>query len=716
MRIRKAKIDSFGAVKDRTMEFSEGMTVIHGPNESGKTTTMEFIRCCIVPTKNRGKNLYPARKKSDSGTLEYEEDGQGKEVHYNDKKLSGDVYPMPNGTGDAELYRSVFAMNAGDLDDDGSVSKLKSRFLTVPGGERVPKAIDSCGKRWDSVLGKALRSNSSVNGLDARIKDIDRSISAAKEGVDRYGELCSRLESLNEEAARIKSEFEESSDDRKKRTTFESMAENYRKLTVLEDNLKALGVFRKVTADDKAKLESLKSDAASKKDALDRDTKRYDECVNGFMGADPGKVTRCYGRIDRVLKDEGVYRDRLHSLSQPKAPSEPQKQTVKKEVRKTNPLVFVGLIVIVAGIVAALVNPILSVIAVAGIAMAAFGFTKPKVEVTYEEVEQTASFTPILDNERQYVEHYESEVYGLMRELGLISRGVDADLGLLKEISKRAEDLTDLENDESVSKLAYSEAKMKLSEFYSLFGGEEGYAVCVKKTNAESELALSIKMLRGTIASAGLDPDVRTCPVTGEVPEDISGKLREIGVEVGRIEQEMKSIAGNRDIERLMDDRESKRAEMNRLLVEGAVALLASSLAEDACNEVHTTLQPGVSATASKYLSMMTDGRYEIDLNPMEEELSIKGDGSSKPMGQWSSGLRAQTLLSLKLAIAKEMGEGKVPVILDDVLLPFDSERKAGACRALRDVSEEMQVILFTCDKETKDICEGIDGITVQSM
>ncbi len=716
MRIRKAKIDSFGALKGRTMEFSEGMTVIQGPNESGKTTTMEFIRCCIVPTKNRGKNVYPARSRTDSGSLEYEEDGWTRLVRYENRKLSGDVYPMPNGTGDPDLYRSVFAMNAADLDDAGSVDELKSKFLAVPGGDRVPKAMDSCEKKWDSILGKAARSKSSVNELDSQIEEIDRSISSAKQSVDRYGELSSQLDSLNDDAARIKSEFEETSADRKKRTTFESMAPNYARLSNLEDNLKGLGSFRKVTEEDSQKLESLKSDLASKQAAYQRDSDKYRECEKGLMGADPAKVARCCGRIDRVLKDESVYREKLRSLSQPKAPAEPRTQTVKKEVRKTNPLVFVGLIVIIAGIAGAFVSTYLAAICAVGAVLTIAGAMKPKVEVTYEEVEQKADFAPVADDERQYAERYESEVSGLMSDLGLVSRGIEADLGLLKEISKCADDLTGLENEGIASKAAYSEARSSLAAFYSGFGGEEGYNVCLKKTKAESELVLSIKMVRGTIASAGLDPDVRTCPVTGEVPEDISEKLKDIGLQAGRIEQEMKSIAGNRDIERMMDDRETKRTELKRLLDEGAVALLASSLAEDACLEVHTNLQPGVSATASRYLSMMTDGRYEIDLNPMEEELSIKGDGSSKPMGQWSSGLRAQTLLSLKLAIAKEMGEGKVPVILDDVLLPFDSERKEGACRALREVSGEMQVILFTCDKETKEICEGIGGITVQPM
>ena len=43
-----------------------------------------------------------------------------------------------------------------------------------------------------------------------------------------------------------------------------------------------------------------------------------------------------------------------------------------------------------------------------------------------------------------------------------------------------------------------------------------------------------------------------------------------------------------------------------------------------------------------------------------------------------------------------------MPVILDDVLLPFDSERKEGAIRALAGIADEMQVLLFTCDEETR--------------
>jgi uncharacterized protein YhaN len=62
------------------------------------------------------------------------------------------------------------------------------------------------------------------------------------------------------------------------------------------------------------------------------------------------------------------------------------------------------------------------------------------------------------------------------------------------------------------------------------------------------------------------------------------------------------------------------------------------------------------------------------------------------------------------------MGGGDIPMILDDVLLPFDSVRKEGACSALSHVSGEMQILLFTCDDSVKRICEGIDGANIISL
>ena len=91
-------------------------------------------------------------------------------------------------------------------------------------------------------------------------------------------------------------------------------------------------------------------------------------------------------------------------------------------------------------------------------------------------------------------------------------------------------------------------------------------------------------------------------------------------------------------------------------------------------------------------------------------------NGEPKNPKQWSTGLRAQILLSIKLAIAKEMGGGEIPIILDDVLLPFDNVRKKGAIEALSALSNEMQVLLFSCDDDVMEIAKEHPEISIITM
>jgi uncharacterized protein YhaN len=102
--------------------------------------------------------------------------------------------------------------------------------------------------------------------------------------------------------------------------------------------------------------------------------------------------------------------------------------------------------------------------------------------------------------------------------------------------------------------------------------------------------------------------------------------------------------------------------------------------------------------TANKYLGMMTDGRYQLDNDPRENDIVIRDAITKKSSSQWSSGLGDQVYLSVKMALVKEMGAEKLPLILDDILVRFDAERKQGACRAIYDFSRSQQVIMFTCD------------------
>ena len=62
MLIKKIYIDRFGKLKDRSFEFQEGINVIHGRNEAGKSTLENFILAMFYGARTSRKNDLDARK------------------------------------------------------------------------------------------------------------------------------------------------------------------------------------------------------------------------------------------------------------------------------------------------------------------------------------------------------------------------------------------------------------------------------------------------------------------------------------------------------------------------------------------------------------------------------------------------------------------------------------------------------------------------------
>ncbi|MBO4502716.1 MAG: hypothetical protein J5707_03555, partial [Candidatus Methanomethylophilus sp.] len=122
----------------------------------------------------------------------------------------------------------------------------------------------------------------------------------------------------------------------------------------------------------------------------------------------------------------------------------------------------------------------------------------------------------------------------------------------------------------------------------------------------------------------------------------------------------------------------------------------------------YSSHRPDVLTRADAFLSAMTDGRYRIDTDPRASEIGIvdRETGEVKTVKEWSSGLEDQVKLSMKMAVSLSLSKERPPVILDDVLLTSDSGRKGRACGAIRMLSDDIQVLYFTCDRETRDLME----------
>ena len=64
MRIEKLHIDSFMGTHETDIEFSRGVNIIRGDNESGKSTIAEFIKFMLYGASSRGEGgALPERQK-----------------------------------------------------------------------------------------------------------------------------------------------------------------------------------------------------------------------------------------------------------------------------------------------------------------------------------------------------------------------------------------------------------------------------------------------------------------------------------------------------------------------------------------------------------------------------------------------------------------------------------------------------------------------------
>ena len=55
MKIKKLKINGFGKINNTEVDFSDGINIVNGKNESGKTTLLKFITSMFYGT-SRNKN------------------------------------------------------------------------------------------------------------------------------------------------------------------------------------------------------------------------------------------------------------------------------------------------------------------------------------------------------------------------------------------------------------------------------------------------------------------------------------------------------------------------------------------------------------------------------------------------------------------------------------------------------------------------------------
>lgn len=59
MKIKNIQINNFGKLRNKNIELSDGINIIYGKNESGKSTLLKFITCMFygISKNKNGKRI-----------------------------------------------------------------------------------------------------------------------------------------------------------------------------------------------------------------------------------------------------------------------------------------------------------------------------------------------------------------------------------------------------------------------------------------------------------------------------------------------------------------------------------------------------------------------------------------------------------------------------------------------------------------------------------
>ena len=220
------------------------------------------------------------------------------------------------------------------------------------------------------------------------------------------------------------------------------------------------------------------------------------------------------------------------------------------------------------------------------------------------------------------------------------------------------------------------------------------------------------RMLQNTTANE-LEKRWETLSTRISGAEERIGQLQQ---RQGEIHQEMKTLAA---------DRRLAEAKLELSCIERQIELstehwrtlgLTTCMLEKVCEVYETERQPETLREASSFLKQLTEGKYVRVWTPLgKNALRIDNDkGQSLPLEVLSRGTREAVFIALRLSLAAAYARrgATLPLVLDDVLVNFDSLRATNAAKVLRDFAAlGHQVVMFTCHEH---IMRMFDSIGVQ--
>ena len=701
MNIKNIKINAYGNLENKEINLDKKINIIHGANESGKSTMLSYIVNSfygISKTKD-GKDISdydkykPWNNNEFSGRISYELDnGEQYEVFrdfnkknpkiYNknleditdkfeiDKKEGSKFFLEQTGI-DKQMYTStVVSMQEEVRLDDKNQNMLIQKIANLAGtGEdnvSYKKALTKLQNKIRDEIGTNKTSQKPINILNNQIEEINKKIEEIKPNINKKYEIDNQKDLINENLKNLEI---------KKEILEEINKKNQNKL----DYLKEKNIKEKNKKDNEEHIEKLKKEANTVKE-------------------EKMKVEKTVNDLNKKLQENKVEQSRIEQELNKENEQTENIENSKNIKSSKNTIYIIFLIVFIAlGIlgVALLKNYLVTIVfgIFALIDIILLITKKIKVNRIIKE-ENKLSET----KKKEHIRDLEEEKEYILKEIDKISKELKEEEANQKEIASKNSMLQGqiilLEKTNTSLENELNSIKEKLEKLQS--NNEEEL---LAQYNGKMDREKLLQIINST------DIELQLKNVETQINNE-KIKLKGLEIEENTVIPQIDAMV------ELEETLQAKKEEYNNLKNQEDIINITIENLEQAYEEMKTTITPKFTENLSKNIEEISNGKYsKVTINDESGMVVENNRGEYINANNLSTGTIDQLYLSLRLSMIEDLSKESLPIILDETFAYFDNTRLENAIKYLIKLTQgenikNHQVIIFTCTNREKEILE----------
>ncbi len=710
--LERVKIASFGAFSNMAVgPLTPGLNVIFGRNESGKTTLASFVGGVLFGWEDaRGmRNTYKPANAERAGSLFFQAGGNEIELSRgrNADGLQGDAALVSDI--DKETFQTMFSLTSDELRTLRNTSDVTAKLLTAGSGTGASPAHarSLIQNRLAEYTSRAAGIEHSLFSLGIQQDELREKLSCAAETVERFkrqdkefhdlapqrDQLLARLDSLNSDIealtacrASVEKIDQEMDDLEDKIASLRTEEETLRLEHRLRERGDSAALVRLTTTEDRAlrdKIESLAVDEAKFEHAVDLAQDNFSTSKASYeVLLESEDATSVQGVMRRQRATQIVLSIALPLLF----------------MLSGVPLFIHGREITSLSFTVGGIGLIVFAIMLALAAMVML-FRPDKKADAKEERLQDAQWVMLQDKKKLEACVESRESFRREARAQLDSAGLEEAQGSLR----RARTLLDEAKDARAESNLYRQRQQALVSRRSSL--EESLALAKRQRKRLFERIDSRAERTVEALDAALVQKVQQRSGLLETSEHLNRRY-------GELKQELSHAVKEKEFDALKLQAEEVKTRIDESSREYARLLLAKRMLETAIGAWESKSQPEVYRQASRLLSVMTDGTWVKVAMTAEGRLQVvDAVKTARDPLHLSLGTCQQLYLALRIALlmtADNVGRS-IPILADDILVNFDSERRAGAARALAELARMRQVLLFTCHEEVVKALRAVE-------